>query len=312
MERLPELGGGIRDAPARQQTMRNAIAWSYDLLDPIEQTVFRRLAVFTGGFTLDAAAAVVGEGASDTPEIVARLVEASLLTTSRPGNSEPRFTMLETIQRFATEQLHNTAELTSIQQRHANWVSDFMECAGSPSVAFQDTERWIERFDQEFSNIRSAMQFLLDQGSCDQVFHLVAVSFDYWPIRLDGREPRRWLEQSLPCIQLPPDEDKVTALAFLAPAYAYYGNHQQAAAVSQLLQAWSAKVDTPYAHGIAWYGRGIATEFSGDLSGSVTCHEQALAWFRQTKRVSKILFSTLTGQCAACRRRSRTSDRSPK
>ncbi len=273
--------------------MRNTIAWSYDLLHPNEQAAFRRLAVFTGGFTLDAATAVAGEEAIDTPEIVARLAEASLLTTSRPSIGEPRFTMLETIQRFATERLRDTAELTSIQQRHANWVAGFIERAGSPSVPFQDTERWIERFDEEFSNIRSAMQFLIDRGSCDQVFHLVAASFDYWPIRLDGREPRRWLEESLPCIQLPPDEDKVTALAFLAPAYAYYGNHQQAAAISQLLQKWSEQVDTPYAHGIAWYGRGIAAEFSGDLPGSVACHERGLAWFRQTEQISKILFSTL-------------------
>ncbi len=293
IERLPELGGGPRDAPARQQTLRNTIAWSYDLLPPAEQSVFRRLAIFSGGFSLDAALAVADEGAGDTLEIVARLAEASLLTTIRPSSGELRYAMFETIQRFATERLNDTSELTAIQQRHADWVGDFMERAGSPSIPFQDTGLWIERFDREVPNIRSAMQLLIEQGSCDQVFHLVAVSSDYWSYRPDGREIQRWLEETLPCLQLPPDEDKVTALALLTMAYAYYGNRQQATAISPLLETWSAMVGTPYAHGIAWYGRGLAAEFSGDLPGSVAYHEQALAWFRQTERVSKILFSTV-------------------
>jgi predicted ATPase len=120
--RLPLLTGGGRDRPARQQTMRDAIAWSYDLLRPDEQALFRRLAVFAGGFTLEAAAAVAGiqNDGGDLLETIGALVEASLVRAETVA-SEPRFGMFETIREYAWERLVASGEEEAAQERHARW-----------------------------------------------------------------------------------------------------------------------------------------------------------------------------------------------
>jgi predicted ATPase len=121
--RLPLLTGGGRDVPQRQQTMRHAIAWSHDLLPPQEQMLFRRLSVFAGGFTLEAAEAIAsepGEPGLDTLEGVASLLDKSLLRQEAGPGGEPRFTMLETVREFALEQLAASGEDAAIRQRHAS------------------------------------------------------------------------------------------------------------------------------------------------------------------------------------------------
>ena len=120
--RLPLLTGGGRDLPERQQTMRAAIAWSHDLLTPEEQVLFRRLAVFAGGFTLEAAEAVAsgsGEPGIDPFEGVASLLDKSLLRQEAGPGGEPRFVMLETVREFALEQLVASGEEGAIRERHA-------------------------------------------------------------------------------------------------------------------------------------------------------------------------------------------------
>ena len=132
--RLPLLTGGGRDLPARQQTMRAAIAWSHDLLTPEEQVLFRRLAVFAGGFTLEAAEAVAsgsGEPGIDPFEGVASLLDKSLLRQEAGPGGEPRFSMLETVREFALEQLAASGEEAAIRERHAAWCLALAETAGA-------------------------------------------------------------------------------------------------------------------------------------------------------------------------------------
>src|SRR5262249_25640324 len=118
--RLPLLTGGARDAPARQQTLRHTIAWSHDLLRPDEQVIFRRLAVFAGGITLDAAEAVANPtGELEVFGAIEQLAEHSLLRHDAGSAQEPRFVMLETIREFGHEQLEAAGEAEATNHRHA-------------------------------------------------------------------------------------------------------------------------------------------------------------------------------------------------
>jgi predicted ATPase len=127
--RLPLLTGGARDAPRRLRTMRAGIAWSYDLLPAIERAMFRRLAVFTGGFTLEAAEAVVGPDPSAV-DLTAALVDNSLLQRVTPDDGRPRFAMLELIREYALDRLAAHGESVDARRRHAAYFLPFAEDAG--------------------------------------------------------------------------------------------------------------------------------------------------------------------------------------
>ena len=130
-QRLPLLTEGSRDLPARQHTMRNAIAWSYDLLTSEEQTAFRQLSVFVGGFTMEAAEAVVSSGAPVPMfTVVASLVENSLVLQEPGADDEPRLRLLETVREFGLEQLEAAGDAEAICERHAAWYLGLAEAAG--------------------------------------------------------------------------------------------------------------------------------------------------------------------------------------
>ncbi|MDQ3227232.1 MAG: AfsR/SARP family transcriptional regulator, partial [Chloroflexota bacterium] len=122
---LPLLEGGPRDAPARQRTIRDTIAWSYDLLTPDEQVLFRSLSVFSGGFTLDAANAVAADGGTDLLPRIERLAEQHLIRPL-PDKGALRFTMLETIREFGLERLHQSGEADETRHRHAAYFHDLV------------------------------------------------------------------------------------------------------------------------------------------------------------------------------------------
>jgi predicted ATPase len=154
--RLPMLKGGAHDLPARQQTLRSAIAWSHDLLTGEEQTLFRRLASFRGGCTLEAAEAVAGESGIDVFDGVERLVDHSLLRQTETSG-EPRFAMLETIREFGTEQLGASSETNATNRRHAGFFAAL-------AAEYQDVEEmgpWMDRMEADHDNLRAACDWAL-------------------------------------------------------------------------------------------------------------------------------------------------------
>jgi predicted ATPase len=194
---LQILTGGARDLPARQQTLRNTIAWSYDLLPPEEQRLFRRLGVFAGGCTIAAAEAVAGDRTGQAVlDGLTALVEQSLLHTEDGPDGEPRFVMLATVRDFALEQLDAAGEAAAVRAAHA---VHFLTLADAAAAEFRGPadDAWMARLDCEHDNLRAALSWLLDRGEAEQAMQLAGAVWWFWRTRNHLREGRDWLTRAL-------------------------------------------------------------------------------------------------------------------
>jgi predicted ATPase/DNA-binding CsgD family transcriptional regulator len=211
--RLQFLTGGARDLPTRQQTLRNTIAWSYDLLDPREQALFRTVAVFVGGCTLEAAQAVSGEppaapGAGppapdqfevDTLDVADSLAAKSLLRPVVAASGEVRLNMLETTREFGLEQLAWSGELETLRRRHARYFLALAEHA-EPELWGPASGLWLERLEAERDNIRAALDWCLSSGGEANVgtaLRLAGALAHFWWTRGPFGEGRQWLARAL-------------------------------------------------------------------------------------------------------------------
>jgi predicted ATPase len=206
--RLPLLSRGARDLPQRQQTLRNTIAWSYDLLEAGEQQLFRRLAVFVGGFTLEAVQAVCLPDATGTSSVqvddegaaleqLAQLLDKSLVQAQQGTSGEPRFSMLETIREYATEQLAASEEEATMQQRHAHYFLRLAEEA-EPHLFRPEWDSWLERLEREDANLRAALAWSKANKDAGEIgLRLAGALSLYWFLHDAERERRAWLEEML-------------------------------------------------------------------------------------------------------------------
>jgi predicted ATPase/DNA-binding CsgD family transcriptional regulator len=178
---LDLLTSGARDQPDRHRTMRSAVAWSYDLLAPSEQVLFRRLAIFTNGFGLETAASVSPE--SDLIEGIFSLINASLLHKSDDGSdADPRFYMLETVREFGVERLAEHDELESIRLLHAAAIRDLV-VDRSERIWTSAGKQIVRRFDRELGNIRAALHWSGATGQVEIEIQLAGAMLYYWIIR---------------------------------------------------------------------------------------------------------------------------------
>jgi predicted ATPase len=190
---LPLLGGGPHDAPARQRTLRATLDWSHDLLGAAERALFRRLAVFAGGWTLEAAEAVGGaaeEGGGPPVDAVAglaSLADASLLRPEAGPDDEPRFAMLETIREYALEHLEASGEATALRRRHAEYYLGLAERA-APWLDGPEQARWLHRLGVERDNFRAALRWALEQDEAELGLRLGGALWRFWWIRGPRRE----------------------------------------------------------------------------------------------------------------------------
>lgn len=180
--RLPLLSGGPLDAPARLRTMGDAIAWSYELLAPEEQALFRRLAIFVGGFRLEAAEAIgsgAGDPGTDILDGVATLVGNSLLRRVERVEDEPRFAMLETIREYGREQLAESGEDGLTRDAHAAWCLALAERA-EPELRGPNQAAWVERLEADLGNIRAALDWLSQRGEPGAALRLGGAIGWFW------------------------------------------------------------------------------------------------------------------------------------
>ena len=195
-KRLPLLTGGRRDAPERQRTLRDTIAWSYGLLAPDECTLFRRLGVFVGGWTMEAAEGIVNpEEDLDVLSGLTTLVEMSLVRLDETG-TEPRFRMLETIREFALDQLTEVKEDCTIRERHAAFFLAFAEAA-EPELVRANQVEWLDRLSADSPNITAALGWLLDQDRIEEGLRLSVAMRFYWFRRAPFAEGSRWFSAFL-------------------------------------------------------------------------------------------------------------------
>jgi predicted ATPase/class 3 adenylate cyclase len=184
--RLELLKGG-RDADPRQQTLRATIEWSYELLTQEEQRLFRRLSVFAGGCTLEAAERVC-RADLDTLQ---SLVEKSLVRFSND-----RYWMLETIKAYAVEQLTAADEIGDVGRCHAAWVIETVDAGSTPWYG-RTTPEWLARADREHANVREALLHLAERGPAEDLAHLVVLMRNFWFLKGGDAEGARWLEAAL-------------------------------------------------------------------------------------------------------------------
>ncbi len=196
--RLPDrftlLAGGGNNLPKRQQTMRNTLNWSYNLLTIEEKTLFARLAIFEGGWTLDAAEEIAGT--SDVLTQLLSLLHKSMLVRRMVGE-EVRFHMLETIREYAREQLNISGEAELLRERHLNYYLKLAQAA-QPELENVQSQVWLERLDQEHDNLRAALQWALErENQKDSAVTLAATLGIFWKNRGYWSEGRRWLNAAL-------------------------------------------------------------------------------------------------------------------
>jgi predicted ATPase/serine/threonine protein kinase/DNA-binding CsgD family transcriptional regulator len=196
-QRLNVLSSTSRDVPARQQTLRKTIDWSYDLLEEDEKRLFRRLAVFVGGCTLEAAEAVCnapGDLEEDVLDGVARLVDKSLLGQEAAIDGEPRLLMLETIREYALERLAESGEAEALRRQHATFFLTMVEEA-YPKTRSAEQATWFKRLDADHDNMRAALRWMLESQEVEMGLRLAGGLWIYWRQHL--HEGRIWLQQVL-------------------------------------------------------------------------------------------------------------------
>ncbi|MFN8475828.1 MAG: helix-turn-helix domain-containing protein [Anaerolineae bacterium] len=209
--RMRFLTGGPRDLHTRQQTLQNTIAWSYDLLSLAEQRFFRRLSVFVGGFTVEAAEAVCdadGTLGLDVLDSVESLAAKSLLQAVNDGprttdggivplsSSAPRFIMLETIREYAREKLLASASASALHAAHASYFLARAEEAKPPLPLWLEWD-WVRRMGVEADNFRAALAWALEHGETEIFARLAAALWEYWSFARHFAEGEAWVQRAL-------------------------------------------------------------------------------------------------------------------
>jgi predicted ATPase/class 3 adenylate cyclase len=196
---LPLLAGGSRDLPDRQRTLRGAIGWSYDLLDPPVAALFRRLCVFAGGFTIAGAESLGdpdGELGLEVLEALEKLLDAALARRRWVTTEEDRYDTLQTVREYGLERLEEQGEAPALRSRHAAYFLELTEKA-EPGFRGPDLARNLEMLALEHDNLRAALAWALEADRGEMALRLVSALWRFWHLHGDLSDGRRWAEQAL-------------------------------------------------------------------------------------------------------------------
>jgi len=200
---LQVLTGGSRDLPERQQTLRSTIKWSYDLLNAEEQRLFRRLAIFVGSCSIEAAESVsnsisraMGEEAMNVLDACISLLDKHLLQQQEQPDGNSFLSMLETIREFALECLQSSGETNITSQAHAQYFQTFVEESAPPVFDPKEME-WFDRLDQEQDNLRASLNWFIEQQDAGMALKLSGTLVRFWGVRGYMQEALQWLDRAI-------------------------------------------------------------------------------------------------------------------
>jgi predicted ATPase/transcriptional regulator with XRE-family HTH domain len=279
---LPLQMSGPPDLPERQRTLLGTLAWSHELLDPAEQTVFRRLAVFEGGWTLEAAEAVLPAGAvteDDVLDVLGRLVDASLVEINR---AEPtsRYRLLEIVRDYAREKLEESGEREALHARHLAWCVVLAELAEA-ALENPDAATWFNRLDAELDNLRAALEWSETSGDTENGLRLAGALRWFWDLRGHAREGREHLDRLL--AQAGPDcrlRAYVKALNTAGYLAVYRDDHAAARTYCEQAAALARELEAAHEEAYALRMLALVAWREGDLARAAEQFGRALEAYR--------------------------------
>jgi predicted ATPase len=280
--RLALLTSGPRSLPERQRTLRATIAWSYELLDPVERRLFARLSVFTGGWAFASAEAVCDpeELGLDALDGLTSLVDKSLVRRSEPPGQPPRFSMLETIREFGLEQLEASGDLEPVRRRHAEHYLR-LAVVVEPHLTADDQTAWLDRCEQEHANLRAALRWAIDQGEAGPAQAAAGALWRFWQQRGHLAEGRRWLDEvlAMPSGQAPTAE-RAKALAG-AGGIAWWSDRGPVRGLYGEALAIERELGDPARLAEALYNQAFVVAADHDLEAAGRLLDESLELFRQ-------------------------------
>jgi predicted ATPase/DNA-binding SARP family transcriptional activator len=293
-DRFRLLSGRSRGGLPRHQTLQAAIEWSHDLLSDAERVCFRRLAIFAGGCTLEAAEAVLPGGglpADAVLETVTALVDRSLLTTEERSGSM-RYGMLESVHQFARRQLAAAGEQDELSRRHLAWLLDY---AGQADLDGPDQEAWLDLLEADLENIRAGLEWGLAQPGPEQAMALAGALAPFWQVRGHASLGRRWLDSALAAAG-PGADPRLRAIALDGAgqlAYVQADHQAQLSYQQESLAIWRGLGDD--ARTASCLGElGAAAHIRGDYPAAQAMYAEALELARRAG-ASNVMGRCLSG-----------------
>jgi predicted ATPase/Tfp pilus assembly protein PilF/DNA-binding XRE family transcriptional regulator len=283
--RLDVLVGGAQDLPERQQTMRRTIEWSYELLDASEKMLLRRLAVFAGGFEVEAVEAVCSELETDTRavfDVLSGLLEKALLQRAEPLDERPRLTMLETIREFALERLRESGELAGASTRHADCLAALTAKADA-AIRGPHSSMWMRRLDGQLDDVRAVLQWARAAGDVERGLRIAVDLERYWERRGLVTEGRGWIEGFLAQPDVEARCSPATYLrALLAAGFLALRQNEFALAVVLFERGLELAVAAgdAFSQARATTSLGMAAQMRGDYPATLIFYERAMPLWR--------------------------------
>jgi predicted ATPase/DNA-binding SARP family transcriptional activator/DNA-binding CsgD family transcriptional regulator len=277
---LDVLTGASRSAVPRQQTLRATIDWSHKLLSEAERTFFRRLSVFAGGWTLEAAEAVCSGGGVEgnaVLDLLGGLFDKSLVVAGAPTGGAIRYRMLEPLRQYAREKLEEGAEVDEVKNRHATFFLAVAEEA-DPELAGPRQSAWVERLETEHDNMREALSWVLERGEGEQALRLGAALGRFWHFRNDLGEGISWMVRVLAEGEPAASPARVKALEGIGWLTQYQGGFQRARAIYEEMLELSRELGDKGNVATALNSLGTVAAQSGD-------NEQARALLQENLEV---------------------------